>query len=154
MATIRIVENASVPWFSKAEGEPEGYEEGDEVKLDRLETASPTRRSVRFHHEGNDEDLQLLELWFEPGEAIGSHAHLADEIIYVLEGEMIFGRRRLTPGSSVLVPGETLYSFRAGSDGLRFLNFRAHQDLTSLTREQFMALRATSPSPSSVQGNS
>jgi hypothetical protein len=59
----------------------------------------------------------------------------------VLEGEMIVGARRLTAGCSVFIPGHTLYSFKAGPDGLRFLNFRPHKVSGLITEEELAAVR-------------
>jgi hypothetical protein len=53
-----------------------------------------------------------------------------DEIIYVVRGEMRFGNKVLSAGSSVYIPGNTYYSFTAGAGGLRIVNFRARCDVS------------------------
>jgi quercetin dioxygenase-like cupin family protein len=142
MATIRIVDEGQLPWFAKAEGEPEHYDEGAERARLVEVSKEGMHDSLRFHHPGSEDELQMLEVRKGPGEETASHAHLADEIIYVLEGELKLGARSIGPGSSVYIPAETLYAFKAGPEGLRFLNFRPKQDLTFLTKEQFMVSRA------------
>ncbi|HZP28332.1 MAG TPA: cupin domain-containing protein [Acidimicrobiia bacterium] len=97
--------------------------------------------AVRTYHPGSESELQLFEVAVEPDALIGQHAHGEDEIIYVLDGELRLGRQVLTRGASVYIPGGTLYSFRAGPEGLRFLNFRARQDRTYLTKQELVANR-------------
>jgi quercetin dioxygenase-like cupin family protein len=97
--------------------------------------------AVRMYHPGSPSELQLFEVTVEPDAVIGQHAHDEDEIIYVLDGELRLGRQVLEAGSSIYLAGGTLYSFRAGPEGLRFLNFRAHQDQTYISKDEFMARR-------------
>ena len=65
--------------------------------------------TIRFFHPGGETDLQMFEVSYEPAASVSPHAHHESEIIYVLEGEMHFGARVLTPGWSVHIPGRTLY---------------------------------------------
>jgi hypothetical protein len=97
--------------------------------------------AVRVFHPGGPDTLQLFEVNVEPDGVIEQHAHQEDEIIFVLEGELHLGRRVLSPGCSVHIPGLTLYTFRAGPNGLRFLNFRGRQDTTYITKDEIMAMR-------------
>jgi quercetin dioxygenase-like cupin family protein len=90
---------------------------------------------------GSDTDMQMFEARYSANTQIPPHAHAMDEIIYVLEGEIRFGATVCRAGSAVMVPGNTLYSFNAGPDGVRFLNFRPSADPVHLTKEQFMASR-------------
>jgi quercetin dioxygenase-like cupin family protein len=96
----------------------------------------------KIHHPGSEEDLQLFEIKLAPGESIEVHAHDESEIIYILEGGLKLGAREVGSGSSVAIPGRTLYGFTAGADGVRFLNFRARQDTTFYTKDEFMASRS------------
>jgi hypothetical protein len=59
----------------------------------------------------------------------------------VIEGEMHFGNRVCTPGTTVYIPGRSLYAWSAGPDGLRFLNFRGGGDYTYITKEDLVASR-------------
>ena len=92
---------------------------------------------VAFHEPGSDHELQLFEIKYKPGAAVAVHAHIEDEIIYIVGGSMKVGNQELLPGSSIFVAGNTLYQFRAGENGLRFLNFRAHADNSYITRDQY-----------------
>ena len=96
---------------------------------------------MRLHH-GAPGKLQLFDLRLEPGLEISTHAHADDEIIAVMEGELHFVRRVCGAGSSFFIPGNTLYGFRAGSEGCRYLNFRASADTTFFTKEDFVGSRA------------
>lgn len=96
---------------------------------------------VAFHEPGSEHELQLFEIKYKPGAAVDVHAHHEDEIIYIVDGSMKVGTRELLPGSSIFVAGNTLYQFRAGDNGLRFLNFRAHADNSYITRDEYLAQR-------------
>ena len=52
------------------------------------------------------------------------HFHTEDEIIFVVQGGLILGRRVLKPGSALAVDAKTVYSFGVDEGGLAFLNFR------------------------------
>ena len=43
---------------------------------------------------------------FEPDTLVQPHAHLHDEIIYVVAGSLVLGSRVLEPGSSVFIVGK------------------------------------------------
>lgn len=85
---------------------------------------------VAFHEPGSDATCQLFEVVYEPDAVVAVHRHDEDEILYVVDGEMMLGARRLMPGSSVFIAGGTYYGFKAGANGLRFLNFRPRADTT------------------------
>jgi quercetin dioxygenase-like cupin family protein len=90
---------------------------------------------VHIHAEGSEKLLQLFEVKL-PGHAKQRiHAHDHDEIIYVVAGEMRVGNRKLKPGSSMFIAGETFYSFEAGPEGLHFLNFRPCKDISYILPE-------------------
>jgi quercetin dioxygenase-like cupin family protein len=95
------------------------------------------------HHPGSDGEPRLFEVSFPPDAVTESHAHDVDEIIVVMEGEMRFGKQTYGVGSSVYIPKMTLYSFQAGPEGLRFLNFRtATSAVPHINKDEFMAMRA------------
>ena len=107
----------------------------------QLTAAEVSDTSVRLHH-GAPGKLQLFEILLEPDLEIGTHAHADDEIVVVVEGELHIGRRVCGPGASFLIPGNTLYGFRAGSSGCRYLNFRAQADSTFFTKVDVVEARA------------
>jgi mannose-6-phosphate isomerase-like protein (cupin superfamily) len=51
------------------------------------------------------------------------HSHSADELLHVLDGEVVVGRKRLVPGDTIAIRADRRYGFR--SPGFRFLNYRA-----------------------------
>jgi hypothetical protein len=53
------------------------------------------------------------------------HSHTEDEIIFVRSGSVRLGNRLCGPGSALAIKANTRYGFRAGPDGLSFVNFRA-----------------------------
>ncbi len=138
---IVVVEAGESPWL----GRPVGYDgrgRDPEAVAEQVEIPDgDPRPAARYFHPGSTEDLQLFEARIAPDALVEQHAHFEDEIVYVLSGELVLGSRRLGPGCSVYVGGETLYSFRAGPDGLHFLNFRARADRSFIDKDAFMKLR-------------
>ena len=68
--------------------------------------------------------LWLHESQLPGNVTIGRHLHSEDEIIVVLEGCLKLGRHDLTSGAAVAIDANTMYTFKTGADGLRFINFR------------------------------
>ncbi|MGE4431286.1 MAG: cupin domain-containing protein [Sphingobium sp.] len=129
MARVRVHEATSLNWLSVMDvAAPDLL-----PRLGEAEKAS----HVAFHEQGDAQSLQLFEIAYEPGADIEVHAHHEDEIIYILGGSMKLGNRTVGPGSSLFVQGGTLYSFMAGPDGLKMLNFRARRDDSFITRDAF-----------------
>jgi hypothetical protein len=56
---------------------------------------------------------------------VGVHSHSEDEIIFITSGQIRLGRKLFPEGTAIAIPGDTLYSFTAGPDGMAFVNFRA-----------------------------
>ena len=78
-----------------------------------------------------------------PGAVTIPHTHGGFEDYLILEGELIIGRKHLGPGASVFVAGNTLYGFRTGPAGARFLNFRGKANTSFISREEYLAARET-----------
>jgi quercetin dioxygenase-like cupin family protein len=132
MGRLRIIDNPdSMPWMGR---EISGESVEDEDTLVELDDES--RLAGRFYHPGGENELQMFELRLGPNDEIPAHAHDVDEIVYVVSGQLRFGSRILNPGSSVYIPGESLYSLRAGPEGLRFLNFRPCKDISMISKEE------------------
>jgi mannose-6-phosphate isomerase-like protein (cupin superfamily) len=93
------------------------------------------------HHEGSEDEPELIAVRLPADFKVEAHAHLEDEIIVVSEGEVIFGKQAFGVGSSVFIPKMTLYGFQAGPEGLTFLNFRPTRSPGLLTKEDLMAKR-------------
>jgi hypothetical protein len=93
------------------------------------------------HHDGGSDEPQLFEVKLPAGRKVDAHAHSADEIIVVTEGDIHFGKQVYGVGSSVFIPKMTLYSFKAGVNGLTFLNFRPTRSSGAIFKDEFMAMR-------------
>src|SRR4051794_22628441 len=133
MAAIRFFDPGAADFMKPADVYPDSLKE-------RLTEAEVSDTSVRLHH-GLPGKLQLFEIKLEPGLEISTHAHADDEIVFVTDGELHFGRRICGTGSSFFIPGNTLYGFRAGPEGCRYLNFRAQADTTFFTKEDIVEAR-------------
>lgn len=116
MATIRFV-NPGSPWTDS--------------------TGGYRKRSI---HPGDDGYPELFELEVAPHTVTAAHAHAEDEVIFLLAGSLHFGATEYTSGSSVLVPKNTLYQFRAGAKGCTYLNFRPRR-AEVIPKEDFLAGR-------------
>jgi hypothetical protein len=99
--------------------------------------------SVLSNHEsGTDGSLHLSEYRYLANASFDLHAHDKSEIIYVLEGTLILGNRRLGPGSSAFIGEYTLYAFTAGEQGVRILIFKADGRDKYFSKEDFLRIRA------------
>jgi quercetin dioxygenase-like cupin family protein len=133
MAAIRFFDPGSADFMRAADVYPDSLKQ-------QLTAAEVSDTEVRLH-QGLPGKLQLFEIRLEPGLEVSTHAHADDEIVYVVDGELHVGRRVCGPGSSFFIPGNTLYGFRAGPEGCRYLNFRAQADSTYFTKEHFVDAR-------------
>ena len=108
---------------------------GDFVADEMATKLSPGELDAEYrsHHPGDAARLQLFEVRAPADAAFNAHSHVEDEIIVVVEGELLAGSRVVGPGGSMYVSGGTVYSFRAGPNGLRFFNFRPRADNTYRT---------------------
>lgn len=98
--------------------------------------------SIRMHHPGGPDGLQLFEAKFPPNITVEPHAHEVDEVIFIADGEIHIGKQKYGVGSSILIPRMTLYTFRSGPEGLRLINFRGRSDHGVITKPEFVARRA------------
>ena len=118
---------------------------GDFVSDGMRDTMSPGEldSGYRSHHPGADDRLQLFEVRAPANATFNAHSHTEDEIILVVDGELRAGSHVVGPGGTMYVPGGTVYSFRAGPDGLRFFNFRPRLDATYRTARETLDARET-----------
>jgi quercetin dioxygenase-like cupin family protein len=133
MAAIKFFDPADTGFMKPADVYPDSLKQ-------QLTAAEVADTSIRLHH-GLPGTLQLFEIRLEPGLEITTHAHADDEIIAVVEGELHVGRRICGPGTSIFIPGNTLYGFTAGADGCRYLNFRAQADSTYFAKSDVVEAR-------------
>jgi quercetin dioxygenase-like cupin family protein len=139
VGTVRVVEDADIDWHG---GDPEMIVK---MRARGIEfTAEELAGRTREHHLGSDTAPELFEVRFQPDTVVNAHAHLRDEIIFVVEGALILGSRVLQPGSSVYIAANTLYTFRAGPEGVHFVNFRPTAGAGYVSKEEFMANRVPS----------
>ena len=138
MGTVRVADANEIEWQGSDQETAEAIRARG-IILTPEELAGKSRE----HHPGSDTEPELFEVQFGPNTAVQPHAHLYDEIIFVIAGQLILGSRVLEPGSSVFIAGQTLYSFRAGPDGVHFVNFRPRSGAGYLSKDEFMAQRGS-----------
>ena len=66
----------------------------------------------------------LVESTVSPGTRVPRHSHNVPQTVLILEGSMRQGRRELGPGAGYFTPADTGYTFVAGPDGCRYVEFR------------------------------
>jgi quercetin dioxygenase-like cupin family protein len=134
MAAIRVVDASEPVWISTREyAEKAGF-------ADKLSEADLST-SIRVLHKGEDDLLDVREVDTPPNVTGAQHAHDADEVLYVIQGSMILGSHTLGVGSSVFIAADTMYSFRSGAEGLRFINFRPRGNVRTIMKDEFLASR-------------
>jgi mannose-6-phosphate isomerase-like protein (cupin superfamily) len=121
MAKVRITTPDQQPW------EVAGLRAQTEASKAVMPDGGPAS-AYKIREPGSEDVPQLVELRMHPHEEIELHCHDEDEIMYVLSGEMILGNRKVGPGACVYIGGGVFYGFKAGPEGLHFLNFRGHMD--------------------------
>lgn len=140
MSTIKFVRADQRHFLSVAE---QCESDPDVREIVKRLPAGELQGSSFVHHQGNSDEPQLFEVRMPADSQVESHAHEVDEIIVVTEGEAHFGNYICGVGSSVFIPKLTLYSFRAGPQGLTFLNFRpVHSGPEEVVfKDEFLARR-------------
>lgn len=69
--------------------------------------------------------IALFHVWRrEAGVKDIPHWHTQDELIYVLGGSIVMGRREFPADTVLAIPAEMQYSVTSGREGYAFLNFR------------------------------
>jgi hypothetical protein len=66
----------------------------------------------------------LVHSWLKEDYPLPLHSHSADGLYYIISGSARLGTETLGPGDCVFIPANTPYTYRAGPDGLEFLEFR------------------------------
>lgn len=92
-----------------------------EALEDRSERTS--HLTVPFRQAGPG-GLSLVEASFAPGYLLPRHSHSADCLYYVVSGSIVMGQRHLGPGDGFFVPAGQPYSYRAGPEGVKVIEFR------------------------------
>jgi hypothetical protein len=77
--------------------------------------------------DGDTSGMSLKYIWFGPHLPLYRHSHPlgGDCLYYVLAGQAILGNRVLSAGDGFFVPNGMPYKYRAGAEGVEFLEFRA-----------------------------
>ncbi|MBJ19499.1 MAG: hypothetical protein GY910_23865 [bacterium] len=80
---------------------------------------------VPFQQEGVG-GFSLVDINFAPGFLLPRHSHSSDCLYYIVEGQVVMGKRELGPGDGFFLPADQPYAYHAGPEGVRVLEFR-HQ---------------------------
>ena len=67
----------------------------------------------------------LLHAWFKSDYPLPRHTHNCDCLYYIMAGSLIMGKETLGAGDGFFVGKDVPYSYKAGSNGVEVLEFRA-----------------------------
>jgi quercetin dioxygenase-like cupin family protein len=79
--------------------------------------------TVPFQQQGPG-GFSLVDIFFAPGFLLPRHSHSCDCLYYIVEGQIVMGKRELGPGDGFFLPAEQPYAYQAGPEGVRVLEFR------------------------------
>jgi hypothetical protein len=68
--------------------------------------------------------FSLTYAWFKGNYPLPLHTHNSDCLYYVISGEIHMGNTVLGAGDGFLLPKNSVYSYRAGPEGVEVLEFR------------------------------
>ena len=74
--------------------------------------------------------ISLTYVWLKANYLIPRHCHNTDCTYYVVSGAAHLGSEILRAGDVFFVPGETLYGYQAGPEGVEILEFRNSAQFT------------------------
>ena len=138
MSKVRVHEVENVEWVTlRSLYPPDLAAQRSDAELDS---------TMAYHEQGTAGSLHLTEYRYLPHAKFDLHAHDQAEIIYVLEGTLLFGTRELVRGSSVFIADHTLYEFAAGPKGLRMLVFMPDGRVKYFGKEDFLRMQAAKKS--------
>lgn len=113
----------------------------DGVPSDERDPDGEGEGAIRVFFPGSPTEPQLFEIKLGANQSVEAHAHYENEIIYVTQGQLQFGAKVCGVGSAISIPGKTLYAFKAGPEGVQFLNFRPIGAFGRLSKERLRELR-------------
>jgi quercetin dioxygenase-like cupin family protein len=94
--------------------------------------------TVPFRQEGPG-GFSLVSIYFAPGFLLPRHSHSSDCLYYIVEGQIIMGKRELGPGDGFFLPAEQPYAYHAGPEGVKVLEFRHQASFDMKIYEKDMA---------------
>ena len=111
-----------------------------------------------------DSNCPTCEMWLHEtvlqpgGHETPVHSHDEDEVIVVIGGEILLGRRPYGPGTAIAIARDTLYGFHSGEGGLAFINFRprspvyvpADKSRAPVDERDFNLARMAAPEPVTI----
>ena len=109
MPRVIVVRDAECPWEQVSPSWQEKYADKD--------------RGLRFKrllsHGSGMPNMQRTE--YMPHHHEPPHSHPEDEVLFVLSGELFYGREKLSFGDAIYVARDTTYSLRTENNGASFV---------------------------------
>ena len=101
--------------------------------------ARASQLTVPFQQEGPG-GFSLVTVDFGPGFLLPRHSHSSDCLYYIVEGQIVMGKRELGRGDGFFLPADQPYAYRAGPEGVKLLEFRHRAAFDMKIYEKDMAL--------------
>lgn len=131
MSEIALIRDADQPWQEVPDFWKAKQKEGD-----------PGLRFKVLMGQGTG-PVNMQRTQYYPGHHEAPHSHPEDEILYILEGKIHFGRDELGPGDAIFVPKDKVYSLHTGETGVTFVRIGLSNHSSSMWEEdQALAAKA------------
>ena len=134
MKKIEFFHAKDLPFRKVADFAPAGF-------LNALSEAE-RQTEVKTHFSGSADQPFLMEIKDVPNMQATHHAHEKNEIFFVLEGELHFGQHICVAGDSISILANTLYTFRTGPAGCRYLKFTGEADNSFIMKDRYQAMNS------------
>jgi quercetin dioxygenase-like cupin family protein len=94
--------------------------------------------TVPFQQQGPG-GFSLVSIDFAPGFLLPRHSHSSDCLYYIVEGQIVMGKRELGPGDGFFLPADQPYAYHTGPEGAKVLEFRHQASFDMKIYEKDMA---------------
>ena len=130
MSEIMLIRDEAEPW-----------QEVPDFWLAKQKPGNPGLRFKTLIPQGAaSANMQRTEYF--PGHHEAPHSHPEDEILFILKGQIHFGRDVLGEGDAIFVPKDKTYSLHTGDTGCTFVRVGLSSHATSMSAEDVAAAQA------------
>ena len=127
MSEIMLIRDAAEPW----------QEVPDFWKAKQKKDDPGLRFKVLIPQGAASANMQRTEYY--PGHHEAPHSHPEDEILFILKGQIHFGREVLGEGDAIFVPKDKTYSLHTGESGCTFVRVGLSSHSSSMSEADLSA---------------
>ena len=130
MSEIMLIRDEAQPW-----------QEVPEFWQAKQKPGNPGLRFKTLIAQGSaSANMQRTEYF--PGHHEAPHSHPEDEILFILKGQIHFGRDVLGEGDAIFVPKDKTYSLHTGDSGCTFVRVGLSSHASSMSEADLAAAQA------------